>query len=63
MNADTELTEIWHTATIATGCIADAIFARKAKPKADVRSDLVEAAEKLNKASFAIRQLLALTRR
>lgn len=63
MNGDTELTEIWHTATIATGCVADAIFARKAKPRADVRSDLVEAAEKLSKASYAIRQLLAQSRK
>lgn len=53
------LTEIWHGATVATGCLADAIRNRGRDPKADVRGDLVEASEKLTKASLEIRQLLA----
>jgi hypothetical protein len=56
---ETTLTEIWHGATIATGCIADAIKSRGKNPKADVRGDLVEAAEKLAKAALEIRQVLA----
>lgn len=56
---DTELTAIWETATIATGFIADAIFAKGRNPKADVTRDLDEAAKRLSHAALEIRQLLA----
>ena len=56
---DLTLTEIWHGATLATGCLADAICARGKEPAADVRAELVEAAERLSKATLELRQLLA----
>ena len=62
MSPDLQLTEIWQTSTVATGCIADAIFARRDDPTANVRKDLAEAADRMSKAVLEIRQLLAATR-
>ena len=63
MHADLELTEIWQSSTLAAGCIADAIFARRDDPKADVAKDLDEAAKRMSKAAIEIRQFLSTHRR
>ena len=59
MNGDTELVAIWHNATIATGCIADAIFQKRTHPRADASADLDEAAKRMSKAVIELRQMLA----
>jgi cellobiose-specific phosphotransferase system component IIA len=55
---DLTLTQIWHNATIASGCLADAIKAQKDNPSAPVRKDLEEAAHLLGKAYIETKQLL-----
>lgn len=55
---DLTLTQIWHNATIATGCLADAIKAKKDNPAAPVRKDLEEAAALLGKAYIETKQIL-----
>lgn len=59
MNLNLQLTEIWHTATIGTGCLADAIKSQKDKPSVPVRTDLEEAAKLLGKAYIETKQLLS----
>jgi cellobiose-specific phosphotransferase system component IIA len=56
---DTTLTEIWHNATVATGCLADAIRTMKRQPGKSVRADIAEAARLLEKAHFQTRQYLS----
>lgn len=56
---DLTLTEIWHNATVATGCLADAITSRKKQSGKSLRADLVEAARLLEKSYYQTRQLLA----
>ena len=56
---DLTLIQIWHNATISTGCLADAIKAQKDNPQAPVRKDLEEAAHLLGKAYIEIKQLLS----
>ena len=46
---DLTLIQIWHNATIATGCLADAIKAQKDNPADSVRKDLEEAANILER--------------
>jgi hypothetical protein len=59
MDLHLELTELWHNATIATGCIADAIIGQKRNPGKAIRPDLAEAVKLLEKASIQAKQLLS----
>jgi len=57
-----QLVSTWETATIATGCIADAIRKTRDGPahtSPAIRADLAEAADRLAKAALELRQLLA----
>jgi hypothetical protein len=56
---DLELITTWERATIGTGCLADAMIARKEDPKADIAKDLVEAEERFTKAALELRQMIA----
>jgi hypothetical protein len=59
MELNLELTQIWHNATIASGCLADAIIAQKRNPGKAIRPDLAEAVKLLEKASIQAKQLLS----
>lgn len=59
MNPDLQLTEIWHSATVGAGHVADAIALQGKVPGADVCADLDEAARRFSKASIEIRQMLS----
>ena len=62
MNTATTITAIWENATVATGCLADAIIKLRddpATPPRNLRADLAEAQDRLAKASLELRQLQA----
>lgn len=56
---DTSITEIWLNCAIATSKVADAIAKLGTNPKADIKPELAEAADRLAKGRIEIRQVLA----